>query len=156
MPPIPPNYPTNTIVKANPIILMLHSKRFYDLRFVLSPLRPAHRHIETETALHKSSKNTAALQDLVVDKSLLVPGESIEFLPRGWRQEVEFGSHGEGRYVRFSFSPETSEFACVPRRDIKQLQLVGQRVRDISVCLGGEVCVWSGVPACALSVCFGA
>jgi hypothetical protein len=53
MPPIPPNYPTNSIVKANAIILMLHYPRVYDLGFVLSPVRPTHRNIETETALHK-------------------------------------------------------------------------------------------------------
>jgi hypothetical protein len=85
MPPIPPNYPTNAIVKANTIILMSHPPRIHDPHFILSSLRPTHRHVETETALHKPFKTAAALQDLIVDKSLLVPSQSLKLLPCGRR-----------------------------------------------------------------------
>ena len=54
---------------------MLHVPWIHCPPKVLQPLVPSQSDIEAKTALSKATEDRTPLQDLVVDKRLLVPGE---------------------------------------------------------------------------------
>lgn len=89
---------------------------------------------------------------------MLVPSQSFEVRSRRGvgGKEVELGRYEQRGVVRGGFDGEAGEFASVAGGDVHQTEVVGEGVRDVGVCLRGEVCVWGRGPAGLLGVCFGA
>jgi len=69
---------------------MQHPPRLHNPCHIIPPLRPRDSNIIAKTALHKPAEHTTALQNLVINKRLLVPGEFCQILEFVGGQDVEF------------------------------------------------------------------